>query len=327
MSIHDIAKAYLQKVKKSGAENVMAICPFHRKADGSSERGPSFSMNIYSGLWYCHSCHLRGNLRTFLRGVGVSYADIEFRYQATIEEAATHSPIKADPLHFMEEKVAEPLPERMLGLFDKCPTSLLDEGYPIELLQRFDIGFDEKHMRITFPLRDWKGTLVGISGRTVIDEEPRYKIYEQEYVDFGLEPRKTTRRRLLWNFDNVLGQFSSRKDATSQCLVVVEGFKAVMRVAQAGISSVVGLLGSDMSDEQRWLIERLECPVVLMLDNNYAGRRGQYFVGRKLVKTTAVVKVAEYEGDQPSDLTTTAIQNSLHNTISFTSWLLKTPLN
>ena len=50
-SVHTLAKQYLSGVKPSGNENLMAICPFHRKADGSFERHGSFAMNTTTGLW------------------------------------------------------------------------------------------------------------------------------------------------------------------------------------------------------------------------------------------------------------------------------------
>jgi DNA primase len=244
--ILQIAHQYLKKVKRSGNEDVMAICPFHRKADGSEERGPSFALSIHSGLWYCHSCHARGNLYTFLRDMGVSRLDLELRYKATIEEAEKYAPKKFDPMNPVEA-VIEPLAESFLGLFDQCPQLLLDEGYPEELLRQFDIGFDEKHQRITFPLRDYRGRLVGISGRAVGGALPRYKVYDKEYVDFGLPERKTEKRALLWNVDHVIPRLM-HDHLGVEPVVIVEGFKAVMRVAQAGISDVVGLLGSSSNN-------------------------------------------------------------------------------
>ena len=53
--IHFIANQFLQKVRKSGPENIMALCPFHVKSDGSEEKHPSFAMSLTNGLWFCHS--------------------------------------------------------------------------------------------------------------------------------------------------------------------------------------------------------------------------------------------------------------------------------
>lgn len=320
--LRQAAQQYLKKVRPTGNENVMAICPFHRKADGSEEKGASFAMNIYNGLWFCHSCHARGNLYTFLRDIGLSRADIEFRYKALIEEAEHHAPQRADPLHPIEP-TKELLDESFLGLFDFCPQLLLDEGYPEELLRKFSVGFDEKHQRITFPLRDLRGRLCGISGRSVDGKEPRYKVYDKEYLAFGLPERKTEKRALVWNMHDVLIQLDFEKDPGARFVVVVEGFKAVMRVAQSGISGVVGLLGSHMAQEQQWALEGLGCPVLLMLDNNPAGRKGQHDAAMRLLKTVQRLHVVEYAGDQPSDLSTQDIVTAVSTAPTINTWLLK----
>ena len=319
--ILQVAQSHLRKVKRSGNEDVMAICPFHSKADGSEEKNPSFAMNIYSGLWYCHSCHSRGNLYSFLRNIGLPRADIDFYYKGVLEEAEQYAPKRPDPLDPVQA-TKEPLEESLLGLFDFCPQLLLDEGYPEELLRQFDVGYDERHQRITFPLRDTKGVLVGLSGRAVNGAFPRYQVYDKEYLDFGLPERKTEKRALLWNAHKVLIQHAFQTDPSEKYVVVTEGFKAVMRVAQAGITNVVGLLGSYMSNEQQWILERLaDGPIFMMLDNNEAGRSGQLDATKRLVKTVPRVWVVDYDAPQPSELHPTAIPTALLAAKPALTWL------
>lgn len=324
--ILDIAHDNLRRVKPTGNDDIMAICPFHSKAGGQDEKNPSFSMNIYSGLWYCHSCHCRGNLYTFLRDLGMPRGEIELRFRGALDEAQKYAPPKPDPLTPLEPVKGEPLEESFLGLFDFCPQQLIDEGFTQDILQKFDVGFDEKHMRITFPLRDLRGRLVGISGRSVNGAEPRYKVYDWEYQDFGLPVRKTEKRALLYNAHSILPQFAFEHDPGSRYVVVVEGFKACLRVAQAGIHNVVALLGSFMAEEQRWVLERLGCPVLLMLDNNDAGRRGQLDAGKRLVKSIPRLYVVDYSTPQPSDLHLQAIPDALLGAQPFLSWYLQQSL-
>lgn len=324
-SIREIADSYLRRVRPTGNQDVMAICPFHSKTDGTEERHPSFAMNVYSGLWYCHSCHARGNLYTFLRDIGMPPAEIQFRYQGLIEEAEKHSPPRPDPLNPIEP-TKEPLEESFLGLFDLCPNKLVEEGYSPELLRRFDVGFDVKHNRITFPLRDRRGRLVGISGRSVLDNaRPRYKVYDKEYLAFGLPERATDKRAILWNVHNVYTQFDFEPDPGQKFVVVCEGFKAVMRIAQSGVP-VVGLLGSYLSFEQELLLGQMGCPILLMLDNNQAGRLGQRDAGNRLVKRTPRVWVVDYDGDQPSDLDPSLIPGALLRAQPFATWTIHNPI-
>lgn len=320
--ILDLAHELLRRVKPTGNEDIMALCPFHTKSDGTEEKHPSFSMNIYSGLWYCHSCHCRGNLYTFLRDLGVSRGDIQLRYGDVIDAAQAYAPKKPDPLNPIEPVASEPLDEAFLGLFDYCPQGLLDEGYDQETLRKFDIGFDEKHMRITFPLRDLRGRLVGISGRSVINATPRYKVYDYEYKDFGLPMRKTEKRALLYNAHTILPQFAFETDPSARYVVVTEGFKSTLRVFQAGVHNVTGILGSYMSNEQQWVLERLGCPILLMLDKNDAGRKGQLDAGKRLLKTCPRVYVVDYAADQPSELLPQAIPDALLGAQPFATWFI-----
>jgi hypothetical protein len=113
--IKGVADQYLEKVRPSGPENIMATCPFHVRADGSPERRPSFSMSLVNGLWFCHSCQAKGNLYSFLRDVGLTRAQIEFRYQFLIDEAKKNLPPPPDPTRPGEIFSSNPLPEGLLG--------------------------------------------------------------------------------------------------------------------------------------------------------------------------------------------------------------------
>jgi DNA primase len=317
--VEAIIGRYLTKVKRSGPEHIMAVCPFHRRPDGSDEHTPSFTMSLTIGVYHCFSCHESGGLRNFLKEMGVPSTRIDGEYKYVIEECERYRAPPANPLHITA--AADPLPESLLGLFDHCPTSLLREGFDEGLLAKLDVGFDKRHRRITFPLRDHHGCLVGISGRTVDDEWPRYKIYDCEYQAWDLPVRATKKRSLIWNFHAVQPQVYFGK---GQCLVIVEGFKACMRLLQAGITNTVALLGSYMSREQRWLIESLAPKTVyVMLDNDDAGHNGRLDVARSLAKALCDVRVVEYEADQPSDLSTTDIQTAIETATEYHLWKIQ----
>lgn len=313
-----IANRYLHKVKRSGNENIMALCPFHRK-NGQQERHPSFAMSLTTGLWICHACKEVGNLRTFLKHMGVGRQELDARYSEVIKDLEAFSPAHADPLR---PKVIDdnPLPEAFLGLFDQCPIMLEQEGLNEEILRYFDIGYDPIHERITFPLRDFHGRLVGISGRALTEEQqPRYKIYDDEYLEWELPPRDTKRSHLLWNFHEVFPRVSQR---FNQSVVLVEGFKGCMWLVQAGISNTVSAIGSYLSEEQQWMIEKLGSTVYIMFDNDMAGQKGLKVSGKKL-SAGLRVKVVTYEKKQPTDLTPQEIYSALDNAIDYYAWALQ----
>jgi DNA primase len=318
--VQEIAKQYLSRVKPSGSENIMAICPFHRKSDGSFERHGSFAMNTENGLWFCHSCKESGNLMSFLQRMGVSPIVVERTYRPLIEHLARNAP--KPPVKTVAKLLTDnPLDESLLGIFDKCPTDLVNEGFSEDVLQEFKIGFDEAHMRITFPLRDLAGTLMGISGRAVIDDDfPRYKVYDTEYEAWGLQARLRPEKSLiLWNAHTV---YPKALFGGLNYLVVVEGFKACMWLHQAGIRDVVALLGSYMSDQQQWALERIGVPVYLMMDNDDAGLKGREYISKILSKSMNV-SIVEFEGKQPTDITPEAARQALSSAQGYYLWAIK----
>lgn len=335
--IRTIADKYLERVRPSGADNIMALCPFH---DDSTA---SFAMNVNNGVYFCHACHARGNLYSFLKGVGVSRAVIEVQYRYLIDEARKCIPASPDPTNPGVYDV-KTIPDGILGNFDGYRLdSLISTGFHEKTIQHFDIGYDRWHGRITYPIRDILGNLVGISGRTIYpDVKPKYKLYDKEYTLWGISERGGwDRRKILYNMNNVLPVVRTHPSHNT-FLVVVEGFKACMWVWQAGIRNVVAILGSYFSWEHRWLVEQFSGKVYFFLDNNTAGKVGTYDACRALLLppkarwgeasthtgSTIAPYIIEYPSRliddvkaQPDNLTSEEVWEQLFSAVPYTTWL------
>lgn len=325
-----IAQQFLRKVRPSGPDDIMAICPFHRKMDGTEEKRPSFAMSLSKGLYFCHACQQKGNLYTFLRDVGVPRDDIEHGYRRLINAVAENLPPAPDPL---DPKVVsyDPIPEGLLGLFDYCPTELVNAGFAPDTLKHFEVGIDGWYNRITFPLRDMQGQLVGISGRRMGgDEWPKYKVYDKEFETWNLPARPMWDKRLvLWNAHNIYPELYFNHEGGE--VVVVEGFKAAMWVWQAGIRNVVALLGTYLSWEQKWILERMGARVYLFLDNDEWGIKGTVKAAQALQPCGIRVFVLEYpewiqehetpEKAQPDWLPANEVVEAKATAKPFVSWL------
>jgi DNA primase len=325
----EIVRPYLKKLKPSGPENIMAICPFHRKPDGTEEHNGSFAMNKYNGLWFCHSCHESGTIRTFFARLGVSDYIVQ-KYDGVISEAARSLPKKRSSLQPVEPTGGLYLEESFLGLFDKIPEEILSNpeylaDFSPELLRGFDVGFDTTHQRITYPLRDLEGRLIGISGRS-LGGGARYKVYDKEYKDWNLPERGTEKRAIIWNAHRVEARLHLATDPSEKYLVIVEGFKGCMRVAAAGIENTVALLNSHPADEQIWWIDRMamgrDVPIYLMFDNDAAGFQGTLAAGQQL--WNHAVNVVLYDREQPSDLQPEEVVDALLSAEKFDSWYCRT---
>jgi len=337
----EIATKYLKKIRRGARGEISAICPFHKKEDGTEEKHPSFCMNLSRGIYYCHACHVSGNFVSFLRNVGVPRSTITATYQGLIDALRVLRPTLPYEAELPVLETQEPITEAILGVFDQCPLALVDDNYKLDpddpifeewVLKQNDIGFDNLHGRITFPLRDTYGNLVGISGRSVNGSFPRYKIYDIEYKSFGLPARPPTRKSLiLWNAHNVYNRvfFSSSEEK----VVVVEGFKSCLWLLQAGVHNCVALMGSHLSDQQRLILERMGACVYLMLDNDNAGRLAltghidslgdkKPGIAEELSKSLDV-RVVEYSTRQPTGLSKEQIFEALDRAEEYYLWAAK----
>ena len=317
-----IASQHLDKARQGGPEELTAICPFHAKADGTPERNPSFSMNVVTGLWFCHSCHEKGNLRSFLRRAGVTPGTIDLLYKPLLETLDSRGARDKTRRCFQISLLDEPLEESTLGLFDYCPVGLLEEGFEEETLRLFDVGFDQKNARITYPIRDLLGRLVGFSGRALDNaygQGPRYKVYSRyEYEAWGIRPRSTDKSLFIWNLERVYPTYFFVK---SPEIILVEGFKACMWLWQMGYKNVVALMGSYMSDHQKDLLQRLGGRIYLFLDNDGAGHKGYNFISKSL-STSNDISIVKYEGHQPTDLPPNEVHRAIACAPDYCKWVL-----
>lgn len=321
--VDDVAQQYLENTTIK-AEYIAARCPFH-----GPDRNPSFWMERATGKFGCWACGASGSsLLWFLKDMGARTRDIEH----TIKEAekdrfhrakiAKRQKERATRASFLGEHT---LPENILGLWDLCPEALLEAGFEEKILRDHDVGFDEKRMRITFPIRDIEGSLVGISGRSVDGSNPKYKVYQGRHqrVDYNGKPvqslgelgewfpsySSTDIRNHLYRGHAVYDPCFFGKVPKESKVIVVEGYKAALWLVQLGYPLTVALMGARMSATQERLIKRMGVPTYILLDNNDAGQSGMDFIASKLGRCSFPVYRCFYPEDrsadtQPDDLTT-----------------------
>lgn len=314
------AERNLRAVRLAGSENVLAACPYHQGTGPVNT--PPFWFSITKGVWNCFSCGEKGNLYQLIQFLKLQpellQNELDFARKSS-SEPSKYDPIKPTALARLEDTI----PERILGEFDMCPIDLIEnDGFLESTLRHFGVGFDVKHERITFPLRDLSGCLVGISGRATNNGSiSRYKVYTSEYAAFGVPPGMHVRKgAVLWNADKVYPDAYFKPLDTP--LVVVEGFKACMRVWESGHVNVVALLGCAMTEDQLWILQRIGAPVVLMLDRNDAGRKGTRAIGDVLIQYLPVSVCQNYPGEQPSDLIEPEVLVSIESAVPYLHWKL-----
>jgi DNA primase len=322
-----IAQEHLERVKIKN-DFISSACPFHK---GGKESHPSFWINRETGSWGCFTCGSHGSgLEWLLKELGIGTAGIKSRLEEAKKEAKNTLEVHKSKARRQARKSfagEHTLPDALLGVFDFLPLSLVEAGFTKEVLRNHDIGYDRRNDRITFPIRDLFGNLVGISGRaTNIGEEPKYLVYNGRRVIEGKEvlgelgewyPDYSNEgiRDHLWRLDKCYDRLMANESNTEQ-LILVEGYKAALWLVMLGWTNTVALMGARLSPAQERIIRKLGVEVFVFLDNNRPGREGSSRICQRLAISTFPVYEVAYEGEcdstaQPDDLDEEEIERAL----------------
>lgn len=147
--------------------------------------------------------------------------------------------------------------------------------------------------RLIFPIHDVSGRIAGFGGRLLGPGEPKY-------LNTGESPIYS-KGRLLYHLHQARNAIR-RADR----VIVVEGYFDAMRLALAGIETVVAPLGTALTDEQAQLLVRYSRNVYLLYDSDQAGLKATFRAGDELLAEGATVRVVTLpEGDDPDSFVQT----------------------
>ena len=174
---------------------------------------------------------------------------------------------------------------------------LLKKNYDIKKL--LDLGlvnsvngktYDMFTRRITFPLWDKDGNIVGFSARIYRNEKDVSK-----YMN--------SRESKLFKKGETLYNYHKAKDIAKRekKIIVVEGFMDAIRISSIGIKNVVALQGTAMTTEQIQLLKKLRVKVILCLDNDNAGLIATINNGDELIKNEIETEVIRLSGEKDPD--------------------------
>jgi DNA primase len=151
--------------------------------------------------------------------------------------------------------------------------------------------YDRFRSRITFPIRDQRGRVLGFGARALrADTQPKYlnspegELYRKSHTLYGI--------------DHARGPIAKARRA-----ILVEGYTDVLALHQAGVEEAVAIMGTALTPEQVSMLAGLTDSVVLALDADSAGAdamiRAQKVAGGKSLE----LKVAAMpEGEDPADM-------------------------
>lgn len=277
----------LNKVSRRGNQ-VWFSCPL--SGHMGIDKTPSASMEIGTTRMHCFGCGFSGNAVSFLSELeGVSplkarkwlrerfemgffepqnkFKDEIDKKLERIEKRHSDSYRKSSAKHstLLDEREVDKRAIDWHKVFDAWQGKIqeayplaymLDRGFHPDTLDKWAIGWDMISQRVSIPIRDENGNLVGFKARAVDNNPQRYKVLGGP--EYGFETCKIHKHvfglDLAINSPNFGG-----------VLFVREGELNTIAISQAGFENVVGT-GKILSDEQLDLIVKYARKVILSYD-------------------------------------------------------------
>jgi len=263
-------------------------CPFGHHEDIH----PSWGINLDSGLSHCFACGEDANLITLvmhLKEMSLWQAkqylnEVLPDYEDVSEVARQIQALQVDQRNLYLDNI---IMDAYLNIEDVYNSY---RDIPFYIYRRYSVKYDPLTEKIAIPVYDEFGRLrVVVGRRTHADQEPKYKPIVPEsgakFKDmlYGLYEQQSP---ISWEF----GRQTHFHEIT-----VTEGYWGVYRLAHHGITNVVALMGTTMSDGQfRKLVNYDQ--VILLLDPDEAGRKATKRIAKQLSRyVRCLVPRKQYE--------------------------------
>jgi len=278
-----LEKLQIQNVHRaSGGAELNYSCPFAGHLHGDED--PSAYMNAETTAWHCHGCKESGsNAVPFVAKVlNITFAQA----RAFLEEAygvAFDEPDGGSMAAETERRFA-PVPELpkltppdfkcvddyAAALYSDAGTDAFEyaraRGFMPDTLTDWCAGYDVLSRRLTIPVFDLDGELIGFKGRALDDHrKPKYLILGDrgKTARYGYQPYEAS--QVVFGLDRARDQ---------DVIVLCEGELDVLALSQAGVPRPVSIGMSYLSDEHASLIVSEARHVVVFFDDDKAGKQG-----------------------------------------------------
>jgi DNA primase len=320
-------------LKKRG-RNFITNCPFH------NEKTPSFTVSPDKQIYHCFGCNASGNVFTFLIehqnmsfGEALKYlgdkAGIslpENNYNDHGRQKNPEEDIKKERQYTIHQFVARYFYKKLHDEYGKEAYAYAkNRGLSKDTLEKFKIGYApfkseelidqltklgysqeellesgifSKSMegkiyskffnRLIFPIENVQSKIIGFGGRVIGNSEPKYlnspetTIFKKKYNLYGL--------------NNAKDEIKKKNQ-----VLVMEGYMDVVSVWQKGVFNAVASLGTSFTEEQGRLLTRYTNEIVMVYDNDLAGKNAAIRAVNILRPLNVSVKIADLQGAKDPD--------------------------
>lgn len=286
-----VVEHYIE-VKKSGA-NFISLCPFH------DDKNPSMSINPQKGFFHCFACKAGGDVFRFVQDYErISFQEAVEKVAQICNFSLNYTSQKQESNKALYEilPLLNAFYKQNLSQHKEAIDYLYSRALSDEDIRKFELGFapsSEESLRllknekielknalecgavkfsteqneyyasfikrISFPIYDYKGLLVGFGGRTLNSEQ------KAKYVN-SPQCRLFDKSRIFYAFHLAKDAIAKQKE-----MIVCEGYMDAIAFHKAGLNNAVAVLGTALTTQHLPLIKRYDARVILCFDNDSAG--------------------------------------------------------
>jgi DNA primase len=305
VGIESVLEHYGVRLKQVHRDYLRGRCPL--PGHSSAQSVESFVVNTRKNIWACHSDSCRqarngkmgGNILDLVASMescAIREAALRIQSWLCVEDyrQLVSKEMRAD------RRAEREMPKLPFSLRLNSWHPYLDQrGISRQTAQSFGVGYYAGRGflrgRIVFPVHNERGEVVAYAGRRLDGVGPKYRF-----------PAGFSKSHTLFHLPDAV-----RSEPPCGSVILVEGFFDCMKVHQAGIRSVVGLMGSALYTPQRQaLLERFR-RIILMLDGDPTGRKATIVIAQHLRPHCHVRVVLLPDGVQPDQLLAEDIRNFL----------------
>ena len=254
---------YLQCANPDG-DNRTAVCVYENtnlttiNYTRDISRGKSTSTDLISLVEFYKDLSFPYAIKWICDALDIDYySDLDEDIPKSLRLTKMLMELQSDSYETETEKPLKPISETILNYYKTYVNDMFKEdGVAYDTQREFEIGYDECTNRITIPIRDDIGNLVGVKGRYYYRSVP-----EDEQKFIYLE--KCAKSQILYGLYKNIGYIKNK-----QRVFVAEAEKGVLQLYDKGYCECVSTGGSKISKCQIDKLTRLCVPIIFVYDKD-----------------------------------------------------------
>ena len=317
--IVDVVSNYVN-LRASGS-NFVGLCPFH------DDKNPSMSVSPKLNIFHCFSCKMGGDaLKFIMEYEKLNFPEAVERLASmqnfTLEYTDDKNSYKEDKKIL---EIVNSYYKSNLYRNNHAVNYLYERGFDDSLIAKFELGWaplsqntlnllqneniepnealdvgiiksNERGVyasfieRITFPIKNHTGKLIGFGGRTISNHPAKYVNSPQSRV--------FDKSKVFYAYDLAKESIFKQKE-----IFITEGYMDTIMLHKAGYTNTVAVLGTALTEKHLPLLRRSDAKIVLCFDGDSAGINAAFKSAELLIKNeldSSVVIIPN--GADPADL-------------------------